>query len=268
MNLTVIASWCALNLGLAFLIYGIFRLWISSRPLTGPVLAKRLSAETGADRQRPDVTLGELAFLLRETGRPSPARLLTAVLTGWHTRGIIVCEMAAKKPLVSFGEDVQPTFAFTEGHAALSGAEEALAELLRSAFTEGNTLQSSESYNWARLHAAELLRALLRFEAEGRARLRAEGAVRQDTRKRLFGMAAGERLIYTPRGQRRALAMRRWENALREAPELSPADAALFGFGEPPQPLGRFCEKMIQGFAAGSAAQAAAPDGKVPDFEA
>lgn len=252
MDLKILLGWLALNVGLLALILVIIRGWLSTRPMTGAVLAKRLEKETSADGQRPDFTLGEIAFLLRETGKPSEGRLLTALLADWHGRGIITCEMAPKKRLVSYGDDMQPTLAFTEAQLLRGGAEDALAELFRSGCT-GGTLQSSEGYNWAQAHAQELQNALRRFEAEGRAYLRQEGAIRQDTKKRLFGISEGERLIYTPRGQRRALAMRRWENHLRESPETSLPDALLFGYGASPQPLGRFCEYLTKGFTAGLA---------------
>lgn len=252
MDLKILLGWLVLNVGLLALIFMIIRGFLSTRPLTGPVLAKRLEKETGADAQRPDFTLGEIAFLLRETGRPSERELLAAVLTDWHARSIITCEMAPKKRLVSYGDDLQPTLAFTETQPLLSGAEDALAELLKGACTDG-TLQSSEGYNWAQAHARELQTALQRFETEGRAYLRREGAIRPDTKKRLFGLSGGERLIYTPRGQRRALAMRRWENHLRESPESSLPEAVLFGCGTPPQPLARFCGQLAKGLNAGLA---------------
>ena len=252
MDLRILLGWLVLNAGLLALIIMIIRSWLSTRPMTGAVLAKRLEKETSADGQRPNFTLGEIAFLLRETGRPSEGALLTAVLTDWHARSIITCEMAPKKRLVSYGEDIQPTLAFTETQTLLSGAEDALADLLKSACTDG-TLQSSEGYNWAQAHAREIQNALQRFETEGRAYLRQEGAIRMDTKKKLFGLSGDERLIYTPRGQRRALAMRRWANHLRESPETSLPEAVLFGCGTPPQPLGRFCEQLAKGRTAGLA---------------
>lgn len=249
MGLKVLLGWLALNLGLLAAIWLIVRCWLRTRPLTGAVLARRLMREGDADGQRPDFLMGEIAFLMRDMGDPAEGRLLAAVLSDWRGRGLLSCEMAPKKRLSGFGEDMQPTLALAAGPSALPGAEGALFALLESACD--GTLQSSEAYNWARAHAAELRDALRRFEAEGRARLRTEGAVREQTRKGFLGTARQERLVYTPRGQRRALALRRWENHLLDAPGDCLPHAVLLGCGEPPQPLGRFCEWMIQGYAAG-----------------
>ena len=247
--LKLFLGWLALNAALLLAVWLIVRGWLRTRPLTGPQLAKRLARETGTDSQRPAFSFGEAAFLLRETGRPSETRLLAALLTGWQERGRITCRMAPKKRLVSFGDEMQPTLSFCEPDegAALTGAEGVLFSLL-SAGCDG-TMQSGEAYNWAREHAAALRDVLLRFEAEGRAVLRAEGAVREEMRKSLFGPQ--ERLIYTPRGLRRALALHSWENHLRQSPDDCPADAVLFGWGEPPQPLKGLCESLSNGYTAG-----------------
>ncbi len=241
--------WLVLNLVLLLAIFGIVRGWLHSRPMTGGVLARSLAGEEGTDGQRPDLTFGETAFLLREIGRPDEGRLFAAVLTLWQEAGWIACEMAPKKRLASFGEDMQPALSFTEPAPCLAGAEEALFLMMKNACSE--TLQASEGYNWARGHAAALRDVFRRFEAEGRARLRAEGAVRSETRRGRFGTARQERLIYTPRGLRRALAMRRWENHLGQSPEDGLPYAVLFGCSEPPQPLGMFCKRLMQGYTAG-----------------
>lgn len=246
----VLSGWLGLNLVLLLAIALIFLLWKRSRPLVGSELAGHLAKESAADPQKPDLTLGETAFLLRETGRPSEGQLLAAVLTKWRADGLISCEMAPKKRLSGYGDDIQPTMRFPGAGTELPGAEGALFTLFVSC---GETLQSSEGYDWARKNAAALRNCLLRFEAEGRACLRAGGALRSETKKPLFGIRRQERLIYTPRGLRRALAMRRWENHLRAAPEDCLPQAVLFGCAQPPQPLAMHCERLLQGMKTGSA---------------
>lgn len=248
---TLLASWGALNGILLLLIAAVVLLWKRTRPLTGRELAKRLAKETGADGTRPDFTLGEIAFLLRDTGRAADARLLAAALTALHERGHLRCAPAPKKRLVSFGEDIQPTLSFPTEGEGLRGAEAGLYAMLRAAAVNEDTLQSSEGYNWARANAAGLRDRLRQYESEGRAKLRADGAIRDETHKFLFGISSQERLIYTPRGFRRATALRQWENHLREHPEDAPAHAVLFGFAGPPEPLAMLCERLEQGFAAG-----------------
>jgi len=100
--------------------------------------------------------MGEIAFLMREMCDPAEGRLLAAVLSDWRGRGLLSCEMAPKKRLSGFGEDMQPTLALAAGLPALPGAEGALFALLASACD--GTLQSSEAYNWARAHAAGFCR--------------------------------------------------------------------------------------------------------------
>jgi len=246
--LKLFLGWLAINAALLLAIWLIVRGWQHTRPLTGPQLAKHLDRETNTDSQRPALSFGETAFLLRETGRPSETRLLSAVLTAWQGSGQVTCRTASKKRLVSFGDEMQPTLSFSDAGAELPGAEGALFALLSSGCDSG-TMQSGEAYNWARENAPSLRNALLRFEAEGRAVLRAEGAVREETRKHFLGPQ--ERLIYTPRGLRRALALRCCENHLRQSPDDCPAYAVLFGYAEPPQPLNGLCESLTNGYTAG-----------------
>jgi hypothetical protein len=73
MDLKILLSWLALNVGLLAAIVLIIVGWKRTRALTGPELAKKLDKVTDADPQKPDFTLGEIAFLLRETGRPRGA---------------------------------------------------------------------------------------------------------------------------------------------------------------------------------------------------
>lgn len=247
----VLLEWLALNLALLLLIALGVLLWKRSRPLTGGELAKRLAKETDSDGQKPDLTLGEIAFLLRETGRPASERLLAAVLTDWRARGLLSCEMAPKKRLSGYGEDLQPTMRIAPPDAPPAGAEGALFALFAAACED--SLQSSEGYDWARQNAAAIEPCLLRFEAEGRARLRAEGALREETQKPLLGVQRPERLIYTPRGLRRAQAMRVWENHLRASPETDLPHAILFGYAEPPQPLAMHCGRLTQGLRSAAA---------------
>lgn len=252
MDLKILLSWLALNAGLLAAIVLIIVGWKRTRALTGPELAKKLDKVTDADPQKPDFTLGEIAFLLRETGRPPEERLLAAVFTSWQAGGLIRCEMAPKKRLSGYGDDMQPTLSFPGFEASLPGAEGALFTLLLDA-VDSSTLQASESYDWARANAARLRDCLLRYEAEGRAKLRAEGAIRTETQKQLFGTTGREQLVYTPRGLRRAQALRRWENHLRTAPEDAPEQAVLFGYAAPPPPLSMLCERAVQGYRAGLA---------------
>lgn len=257
----ILLGWLALNLFLLAVIVLIWVWWRHSRPLIGSELARKLKNISDADPQRPDCTFGELAFLLRETGRPSEETLLCALLTKWREEGRIACEMAPKKRLSGYGEDIQPTLTLrgdetgASGKTKLSGAEKVLFDLFADACAE--TLQSSEGYDWARRNAEPLHHCLLRFETEGRARLRAEGAVREETKKPLFGVSRPERLIYTPRGLRRAEALRRWENHLRTAPEDCLPHTVLLGIEEPPQPLAMYCERLLQGYHSGKALQKA-----------
>ena len=250
----IVFVWLGLNLVLLLAIAAVILLWLRSRPLVGSELAKRLAKETGSDPQTPDFTLGELAFLLRETGSPAEERLFAAILTKWRAEGLIACEMAPKKRLSGYGEDMQPTLSFPGFEAHIDGAEGALFNLFLDSIDD-DTLQSSEGYDWARQNAVAIRNGLLRFEAEGRARLRAEGALHEDTQKPLFGVRRAERLIYTPRGLRRALALRRWENHLRTAPEDCLTAAVLFGFAAPPQPLAMHCARLLQGLRSGLAQQ-------------
>lgn len=245
-------AWLALNAGLLAAIALIVVMWKRTRALTGTELAKKLEKVTDADPQKPDFTLGEIAFLLRDTGRLPEERLLAAILTLWQENGWIACEMAPKKRLSGYGDDMQPTMAFPGFEANLTGAEGALFALLLDS-TDDDTLQSSEGYDWARVNVGRLRDCLLRCETEGRAKLRAEGALRMETQKLLFGTVGRERLIYTPRGLRRAQALRRWENHLRTAPEGCIWQAVLLGCAEPPPPLSMLCERIVQGYRAGLA---------------
>lgn len=122
MDLKILLSWLALNAGLLAAIVLIIVGWKRTRALTGPELAKKLDKVTDADPQKPDFTLGEIAFLLRETGRPPEAQLLAAVFTSWQAGGLIRCEMAPKKRLSGYGDDMQPTLSFPGFEASLPGA--------------------------------------------------------------------------------------------------------------------------------------------------
>lgn len=246
-----LAGWAALNGGLLLVILLIVLIWRRTRPLTGRELAKRLAKVTDADGTKPDFTLGEIACFLRDTGNSADTRMLSAVLTDLHARGYVTCKTAPKKRLVSFGEDIQPTLFFPTEGEGLRGADAGFYAMLRAAAVVDDSLQMNEGYNWARANARELRDRLRQYEGEGRAKLRADGAVRDETHKFLFGVASQERLIYTPRGLRRATALRQWENHLREHPEDAPAQAVLFGFAEPPEPLAALCAKLEQGFATG-----------------
>lgn len=246
----------ALNLVLAALIYGSYRLLRRRRAVTAKVL--RELAHKGTSEKPEALTLGETVFMLQSLGEPTEEALIRAALTALHEQGEIHTAVCEKKQLVSFGEERQATLFVHEisdkfvAPTALNGWLSAL----REAQTD-ESLQESEAYNFARANAVTLRHRLQQFDVEGRHSLRAAGVFKMQTKKRLLNFGQEEeQLVFTPRGVRTAKALLAEREYLAAQPAENLPLAVLLGVSQMPnEAFTRIADALARGIKAGNQAK-------------